>query len=74
MEDVVKLLGDIKQLLTEISGKLDCMQDELYTIHANTESLDEAVGSINGLGLYSLSDIHNKMEELCASFDAFVNM
>ena len=62
-EEVVEILRDIRDFLESIDEKLDDIKDDCSNVR-------EKVEEINGTGLYSLSDIFDKLGDIEISVDA----
>ena len=62
-EEVVEILRDIRDFLQSIDEKFDDLKD-------NSSDIKDTLGEINGSGLYSLSDIFDKLTDIEISVDA----
>ena len=61
--EAVELLREIRDFLESIDEKLDGLKDD-------SSDIRDKVGEINGSGLYSLSDIFDKLTDIEISVDA----
>ena len=61
--EAVELLREIRDFLESIDEKLDDLKDD-------SSDIRDKVGEINGSGLYSLSDIFDKLTDIEISVDA----
>ena len=61
--EVVEVLREIRDFLESIDEKLDDLKDD-------SSDIRDRVGEINGSGLYSLSDVFDKLTDIEVSVDA----
>ena len=61
--EAVELLREIRDFLESIDEKLDDLKDD-------SSDIRDKVGEINGSGIYSLSDIFDKLTDIELSVDA----
>ena len=60
--EAVELLREIRDFLESIDQKLDDLKDD-------SSDIKEKVGEISGSGIYSLSDIFDKLTDIEISVD-----
>ena len=61
--EAIELLREIRDFLESIDEKLDDLKDD-------SSDIRDKVGEINGSGIYSLSDIFDKLTDIELSVDA----
>lgn len=67
MDDMIALLGEIRDLLVEMNGKLDDIKG--YGIYTSISDVCDKLDAISGSGLNNLDDICNNQDSICNKID-----
>lgn len=62
MDDMITLLGEIRDLLVEMNGKLDDIKG--YGADTSISNVCDKLDAISGSGLSNLDEVCNKIDEL----------
>ena len=62
MDEMITLLGEIRELLVEMNGKLDDIKG--YGIYTSISDVCDKLDSISGSGFNNLDEVCNKIDEL----------
>ena len=65
MDDMIALLGEIRDLLVEMNGKLDDIKG--YGADTSISDVCDKLDAISGMGIYSLGDVCSKIDEVKGS-------